>query len=85
MISPPGSDLGPFASLARDLQEITEALAAASTEREVIEIVLTPAVQALGAVAGIVLLVDQTDQQLKIAGSQGYEERHTNRLAGRPH
>ncbi|THF70800.1 GAF domain-containing protein [Deinococcus sp. Arct2-2] len=73
MTSLPGSEVGAFASLADDLQEITEALAAASTEREVIEIVLTPAVQALGAVAGIVLLVDQTDQQLKIAGSQGYE------------
>jgi len=74
MTSPPGSDLGPFASLAEDLQEITVALAAATTEREVIEIVLTPAVEALGAVAGIVLLVDHTDQQLKIAGSQGYED-----------
>jgi len=40
----------------------------------VIEIVLTPAVQALGATAGIVLLVDHTDQQMKIAGSQGYED-----------
>jgi len=56
------------------LQEITEALAATSTQREVIEIIVAPAVQALGAVAGIVLLVDQTDQQLKIAGSQGYED-----------
>jgi len=74
MTSPPGSDLGPFASLAEDLQEITVALAATTTEREVIEIVLTPAVEALGAVAGIVLLVDHTDQQLKIAGSQGYED-----------
>ncbi|UQN10839.1 ATP-binding protein [Deinococcus sp. QL22] len=73
MTLPPGTDLGPFASLAEDLQEITEALAATSTEREVIAIVLTPAVRALGAVAGIVLLVDQTDQQMKIAGSQGYE------------
>lgn len=74
MPSLPGSDLEPFASLAENLQQITEALAATNTEREVIEIALTPAVQALGAVAGIVLLVDQTDQQLKIAGSQGYED-----------
>ncbi|WP_407572679.1 GAF domain-containing protein [Deinococcus altitudinis] len=70
----PGPDLGPFALLAENLQDITEALAAATTQREVIEIVLTPAVQALGAVAGIVLLVDHTDQQMKIAGSQGYED-----------
>lgn len=56
------------------IQEITEALAATTTQREVIEIVLTPAVQAIGASAGIVLSVDQTDQQMKIAGSQGYED-----------
>jgi len=74
MTLPTGSDLGPFASLAEDLQAITVALAATTTEREVIEIVLAPAVEALGAVAGIVLLVDHTDQQLKIAGSQGYED-----------
>ena len=60
--------------LSEYLQDITEALAATRTHREVIEIILTPAVQALGAVAGIVLLVDETDQQLKIAGSQGYQD-----------
>ena len=74
MTSSPSADLGPFSALAESLQEITEALAATGTQREVLEIVLTPAVRALGAVAGIVLLVDQTDQQLKIAGSQGYED-----------
>jgi signal transduction histidine kinase len=74
MTSLPGIDLGPLTPLADSLQEITEALAATGTQREVIEIILTPAVQALGAVAGTVLLVDQTDQQLKIAGSQGYED-----------
>ena len=74
MTSQPGTDLGPFAPLAAYIQEITEALAATTTQREVIEIVLTPAVQAIGASAGIVLSVDQTDQQMKIAGSQGYED-----------
>jgi signal transduction histidine kinase len=74
MTLPPGADLGPFSSLGEYLQDITEALAATSTPREVLEIVLTPAVQALEAVAGIVLLVDHTDQQMKIAGSQGYED-----------
>ncbi|MDB5045623.1 MAG: hypothetical protein JWQ08_1673 [Deinococcus sp.] len=67
-----GSDLESFASLAENLQEITEALAATSTERQVIEVVLPPAVKALGAVAGAVLLINRTDQRLKIAGSQGY-------------
>ncbi|WP_407541034.1 GAF domain-containing protein [Deinococcus radiomollis] len=74
MTSPHGSDLGSFAPLAERLQDITEALAASITQREVIDIVLTPAVKALGAVAGIVLMVDETDQQMKIAGSQGYED-----------
>ena len=69
MTSLPGTDLGPVTPLAEYLQEITEALAATSTERAVIEIILTPAVQTLGVVAGIVLLVDHTDQQLKIAGT----------------
>ena len=68
------ADLGSSNQLSTYLQGITEALAATTTQREVIEIVLTPAVQALGAVAGIVLLVDHTDQQMKIAGSQGYED-----------
>ncbi|AWN24296.1 GAF sensor signal transduction histidine kinase [Deinococcus irradiatisoli] len=74
MTSPPHADPEPFTPLAEHLQAITEALAATTTQREVIEIILTPAVQALGAIAGIVLLVDQTDQQLKIGGSQGYED-----------
>ena len=74
MTSQPSPDLGPFEPLAEKLQGITEALAATGTQREVIEIVLTPAVQALGATAGIVLLVDETDQQMTIAGSQGYED-----------
>lgn len=74
MISLPDADSSPVDRLSAYLQEITGALAAVSTERQVIEIVLTPAVKALGAVAGIVLLVDHTDQQIKIAGSQGYED-----------
>ncbi|WP_161883530.1 GAF domain-containing protein [Deinococcus alpinitundrae] len=75
MISPPGgTDSESLSTLTDYIQEITEALAATSTQRGVLEIVLTPAVEALGAVAGIVLLVDQNDQQMKIAGSQGYED-----------
>ena len=74
MPSAPGAGLGAFFPLADYLQGITEALAATTTEQEVIEIVLTPAVQAVGAVAGIVLLVNRPDQQLTIAGSQGYED-----------
>ena len=40
MTSQPGADLGPFGPLAAYIQEITEALAATTTQREVIEIVL---------------------------------------------
>ncbi|WP_407572879.1 GAF domain-containing protein [Deinococcus altitudinis] len=70
----PDDDLRSLDPLSARIQEITQALAATSTTRSVIEMILTPAVQALGATAGIVLLVDQTDQQIKIAGSQGYED-----------
>ena len=73
MVARLGVDPSPLDRLSAYLQKITGALAAASTEQQVIEIVLTPTVEALGAVAGIVLLVDATDQQIKIAGSQGYE------------
>ena len=74
MTSLPDADLRSSDQLSTYLQDITEALAASDTEQKVIEIVLTPAVKALGAVAGIVLLVDETDQQMKIGGSQGYED-----------
>ena len=74
MTSLVGPDLERFTPPAEYLQDITEALAATRTHQEVIEIILTPAVKALGAVAGIVLLVNATDQQLKIAGSQGYQD-----------
>ena len=74
MTSLPDADLGSLDQLSAYIQDITEALAACDTEREVIEIVLTPAVKALGAVAGVVLLADHTDQQMKIGGSQGYED-----------
>ncbi|WP_407543209.1 GAF domain-containing protein (plasmid) [Deinococcus radiomollis] len=74
MTAQPGADPSPPDRLSAYLQDITEALAASDTAQKIIEIVLTPAVKALGATAGIVLLVDETDQQLKIAGSQGYED-----------
>ena len=69
----PDIALGLPYSLSEYLQDITEALAATGTQREVIEIVLTPAVKALGAIAGVVLLIDELDQRLVIAGSQGHE------------
>ncbi len=71
MTSLPGSDLELVAPLAERLQHITDALAATSTVQEVIETVLAPALAALGADAGTVLLVNQPDQPLKITGRRG--------------
>lgn len=61
-------------SLSERLQAVTEALAAARNQQEVFGVVLTPALQALDAVAGAVLLVDQTGTRLETAARQGYEE-----------
>jgi len=54
------------------LQDVTEALAAARTRTEVLGVVLTPALQALGALAGGVLLVDEETHTLHLAAHQGY-------------
>jgi signal transduction histidine kinase len=59
-------------SLSEHLQDVTEALAAARTQAEVLSVVLTPALQALGAVGGAVLLVDERGVQLRLAAHQGY-------------
>ena len=51
------------------LQEVTEQLAAARSQAEVFEVVLQPAMQALGAVAATVLLVQ--DHDLKVRAQRG--------------
>lgn len=61
-------------SLSERLQSVTEALAAVRTQQDVFRVVLTPALQAVDAVAGAVLLVDQTGQYLTVAATQGHEE-----------
>ena len=66
-----GADTGLLSPLAERLQAIIEDLAATATQPE---IVLTSAVQALGAVAATVLLVDPARRELKVVGSQGYED-----------
>nr|WP_246580644.1 GAF domain-containing protein [Deinococcus aestuarii] len=55
------------------LQDVTEALAAARTPEEVFEVVLEPALDALEAIAGAVLLVGASGDRLEIAATQGYE------------
>ncbi len=62
----------PPSSLAEHLQDVTETLAAARTQDEVFGIVLRPALQALGAIAGAVLLVDKRGETLVLAGTHGY-------------
>ena len=54
MTSLPDADLRSSDQLSTYLQDITEALAASDTEREVIEIVLTPALKAFGAVKSVI-------------------------------
>ncbi|THF70785.1 GAF domain-containing protein [Deinococcus sp. Arct2-2] len=59
-------------SLSERLQSVTESLAATRTPAEVFNIVLHPALQALSAVAGVVLLVNDTGDGLQVAATQGY-------------
>ena len=64
----------PVMALHEHLQNFTEALAAAGTQAEVLDVVLKPALQALGALAGGVLLVDENTQTLCMAAHQGYAQ-----------
>ncbi|UQN08296.1 ATP-binding protein [Deinococcus sp. QL22] len=60
-------------ALSERLQAVTEALAAARTQEDVFEIVLTPALEAMSAIAGVVMLVDETGERLTMAARKGYE------------
>ncbi|EYB67293.1 hypothetical protein DEIPH_ctg045orf0024 [Deinococcus phoenicis] len=66
--------LPPFPSLGDHLQDVTEALAAARTQADVFGIVLRPALEALGALAGAVLLVGGTGETLSLAATQGHPD-----------
>ncbi|WP_407572914.1 GAF domain-containing protein [Deinococcus altitudinis] len=54
------------------LQAVTESLAAARTQAEVLDVVLKPALRALSALAGGVLLVNEDRRALQMAAHQGY-------------
>lgn len=71
MSSQPAAVLPPSPSLSEQLQNVTEALAAARTREEVFGVVLHPALEALKAVAGAVLLVDDSGQRLQLAAAHG--------------
>ncbi|KEF34125.1 hypothetical protein RDMS_08835, partial [Deinococcus sp. RL] len=63
----------PLPSLAEQLQDVTEALAAARTAQEVYRVVLSPALTALGAIAGAVLLLSASGERLELAALHGHE------------
>ncbi|MFC4426076.1 GAF domain-containing protein [Deinococcus navajonensis] len=67
MSSPPPA--GP--ALGERLQGVTEALAAAQTQPDVYEVVMGTALEAVGAVAGAVLLVSVDGARLELAAAQG--------------
>ncbi|THF69736.1 GAF domain-containing protein [Deinococcus sp. Arct2-2] len=69
----PDESTGTLSALTVQLQVVTQALAAAQTQSEVLDIVLRPALKALGAIAGAVLLIDQEGQVLRLAGHLGYD------------
>ncbi|WP_156372790.1 GAF domain-containing protein [Deinococcus sp. Leaf326] len=58
-------------SLSERLQEVTEALAAVHTPEAVFRVVLAPALDALGALAGAILLVNSAGDRLDLAAAQG--------------
>lgn len=55
------------------LQALTAALSAAITMRDVVRVVIDAGLDALGADAGLVTLVDQVDRSLRLAEARGYE------------
>ncbi|MFB9993907.1 ATP-binding protein [Deinococcus oregonensis] len=61
-------------SFSERLQAVTEAFAASRTQEDVFGVILTPALEALNAVAGAVLLVDRTGTHLELVATQGNEE-----------
>ncbi|WP_216329249.1 GAF domain-containing protein [Deinococcus aestuarii] len=74
MPAQPVANLLAHVSLSEHLQGVTEALSASRTQAAVFSVVLRPALSALKAVAGAVLLVDERGERLEIAAAQGDEE-----------
>ncbi|PNY79877.1 EAL domain-containing protein [Deinococcus koreensis] len=66
----PGAGL-PAIQLLRQLQDITETLAGTTQATQVFEVILSPALQALGAAAGTVLLLTEGRLQATAALGQG--------------
>ena len=60
-------------SLAERLQNVTESLAAAITPQDVFDVVLQQALEAVGALAGAVLLTSSDGRRLELAALRGYQ------------
>lgn len=58
--------------LVEQLQQLTQALAATHTQVQVLDATLAPAIQALSAVSGAILLLDPDTQCLTIAAMRGH-------------
>ncbi|MFC4453624.1 GAF domain-containing protein [Deinococcus sonorensis] len=71
MSIPPAAAAASPLSLAERLQHITEALAAATIPEAVYRVVLQPALEALNAIAGAVLLVNDAGDRLELAVAHG--------------
>jgi len=68
-MSEPSSAVG--VSLVDHLQQLTETLATTHTQQDVLDAALQPAMSALGALAGAILLLDPVTQFLSVAAVQG--------------
>ncbi|MBB5233876.1 GAF domain-containing protein [Deinococcus budaensis] len=86
MSSQPAAATPPLfsSSLSAQLQNVTEALAAARTRGEVFGVVLDSALEALKADAGAVLLVGDTGQHLRLAAVKGQTEQAQTRWQDGP-
>ncbi|CAM4128081.1 ATP-binding protein [Deinococcus marmoris] len=69
----PSASLAGLSSLSEHLQHVTENLAAASTQDAVFAVILTPALEALQAIAGAILLVNAQQTRLNCAATRGEE------------
>ncbi|GGR19355.1 GAF domain-containing protein [Deinococcus ruber] len=84
MSEPPDVGSSALPPLSGSLQRVTEALAATTDQEAVFRTVLESAVSALNAVAGAVLLADETGRSLVVAATRGYEAQAQHLWHGGP-
>ncbi|GGR10952.1 GAF domain-containing protein [Deinococcus ruber] len=74
MFEPSALGIPAHLSLSEHLQHVTQTLAATTVQEDVLRTVLTAAVSALKATAGVVLLLDAAGDTLVVAGAQSAQE-----------